>query len=84
MIINISLIVVFFCLSFVVLSSRIDMKWFAKLVMCFMMISIIGVGASLNSNYKYYEDLSWNLFFSCLAFMVCFVTYWTNKRGGYK
>lgn len=84
MIINASLIIVFFCLSFAVLSSRIDMKWFAKLVMCFMMISIIGAGASLNSNYKHYEGLSWDVFFSCLAFMACFITYWINKRGGYK
>lgn len=84
MIINLSLSIVFCCLAFVVLSSRIDMKWFAKLVMCFMMISIIGVGASLNSNYKHYEDLSWDLFFSCLAFMGCFITYWTNKMGSYK
>lgn len=84
MIINISLIIVFFCLSFAVLSSRIDMKWFAKLVMCFMMISIIGAGASLNSSYKHYESLSWDVFFSCLAFMACFITYWINKRGGYK
>lgn len=80
MIINISLIIVFFCLSFVVLSRRIDMKWFAKLVMCFMMISIIGAGASLNSNCKYHEDLAWNLFFH--AWLSCFALGRTGQIKG--
>lgn len=84
MIINISLIIIFCCLSAIVLSSRIEMKWFAKLVMCIMMISIIGVGASLNTNFNKFYGLWLNIFFSCLAFIACFVTYWTNKRGSYK
>lgn len=84
MLINICLIVIFGCLTFIVLSKKIEMKWFAKLVMCFMMISIIGIGASLNSKFTEFEDISWNIFFACLAFLSSFVTYWTQKRGGYR
>lgn len=82
-IINISLAVIFFCLAFIVLSNRIKMEWFAKSVMCLMMISIVGAWASINTDYQKFYDISWNLFFSCLAFIACFVTYKANKRGYY-
>lgn len=45
-----------------------------------MMISIIGAGASLNSNCKYHEDLAWNLFFH--AWLSCFALGRTGQIKG--
>ena len=82
-IINACLFVIFSCLAFIVLLSKIKMEWFARLIMCVMMFSILVVSASINTEYKHFYDVSWNLFFSCLAFIACFVTYKANKRGYY-
>lgn len=82
-IINACLFVIFSCLAFIVLLSKIKMEWFARLIMCVMMFSILVVSASINTEYKHFYDASWNLFFSCLAFIAYFVTYKANKRGYY-
>lgn len=82
-IINACIFVIFSCLAFIVLLSNIKMEWFARLIMCVMMFSILVVSASINTEYKHFYDVSWNLFFSCLAFIACFVTYKANKRGYY-
>ena len=84
MIVNLSLIVIGFCLLFITISKRIKMKWFAKFVMCQSMVGIVGILASRIGKHDTFSDLSYDLFFSSIAFLVCFATFYVYKRGGYK
>lgn len=82
-IINLSLVIIFCCIGYVVLFSRIKIEWFAKLIMCIMMISSACAGFSINTEYNLLSNVSWNLFFSGVAFFACLFTYKANKRGYY-
>lgn len=81
MIINLSLITIWLCLAFVVISRNIAVGTLEKFVMCLMMISTIAAFVSLNTSFKDFYISSWNAFFGCLALVACVLTYRANKRG---
>ena len=79
MISNICLIVIFFCFLFMVMNRRVDLKWFAKGLMCVGMLSIVGV----LSIPKYHGTIA-DALFIVIAFLTTYGTTLIYKRGGYK
>ena len=79
MIINICLIVIFFCFLFMVMNRRVDLKWFAKGVMCIGMLLIIAVLAVPK-----HHDILMSGLFAIMAFLTCYGTTLIYKRGSYK
>ena len=79
MIINICLIVIFFCFLFMVMNRRVDLKWFAKGLMCIGMLTIVGV----LSMPKHHDTIA-DFLFIVIAFLTVYGTTLIYKRGGYK
>ena len=79
MIINICLIVIFFCFLFMVMNRRVDLKWFAKGLMCIGMLAIVGV----LSIPKHHNTIAGALFI-VIAFLTAYGTTLIYKRGSYK
>ena len=79
MIINICLIVIFFCSLFMVMNRRVDLKWFAKGLMCISMLTIVGV----LSMPKYHNTIA-DFLFIVIAFLTVYGTTLIYKRGSYK
>ncbi len=79
MITKICLVIIFVCLSFLVMNRRIKMLWFAKFIMCLMMISSIAMAAVPK-----HHDVAQDIFFIGLAFIFSFGTKFIYERGGYK
>ena len=79
MITNICLIVIFVCFSFLVLNKRVKMLWFAKFIMCLMMISSIGMMAMPK-----HHDILQDIFFVGLAFIISLGTKHIYMKGSYK
>ena len=77
MITKICLIVIFICLSFLVMNRRVKMLWFAKFIMCLMMISSIAM-AAIPKNHDIFQDL----FFIGLAFIFSLGAKTIYERGG--
>lgn len=78
MIVDICLIVIFICFSFLVMNRNVKMLWFAKSIMCLMMISSIAMMA-IPKHHDVFQDL----FFVGLAFIVSLGTKVICERGGY-
>ena len=79
MIANICLIVIFFCLLFMVMNRRVDLKWLAKGIMCIGMLLIIAVLAVPTQRDTLMDGL-----FAITAFLACYRTRSIYKRGCYK
>ena len=79
MIINICLIVIFFCFLFMVMNRRVDLKWFAKGLMCIGMLAIVGV-----LSIPKHHDMIMDVLFIVIAFLTAYGTTLIYKRGGYK
>lgn len=79
MIIKISLVVLLICFASIALNPRVDVKWFAKAVMCFGIMNIIGMLAS-----EAYRDESQSGLFAVIAFLFAYGTCIIHKRGTYK
>ena len=79
MITNICLIVIFFCFLFMVMNRRVDLKWFAKGLMCIGMLAIVGV----LSIHKHHDTIM-DVLFIVIAFLAAYGTTLIYKRGGYK
>ena len=79
MIANICLIVIFFCFLFMVMNRRVDLKWFAKGLMCVGMLTIVG----LLSIPKHLSTIT-NVLSIVIAFLTVYGTTLIYKRGGYK
>ena len=79
MITNICLIVIFFCFLFMVMNRRVDLKWFAKGLMCIGMLTIVGV-LSIPKHHGTIIDV----LFIVIAFLTAYGTTLIYKRGGYK
>ena len=79
MIINICLIVIFFCFLFMVMNRRVDLKWFAKGLMCVGMLTIVGV-LSIPKNHDTIVDV----LSTVIAFLTAYGTALIYKRGSYK
>ena len=79
MIINICLIVIFFCFLFMVMNRRVDLKWFAKGLMCIGMLTIVGV----LSMPKHHDTIA-DFLFIVIAFLTVYGTTLIYKRGSYK
>ena len=79
MITNICLIVIFFCFLFMVMNRRVDLKWFAKGLMCIGMLTIVGVLSIPN-----HHDTIMDVLFIVIAFLTAYGTTLIYKRGCYK
>lgn len=79
MITNICLIVIFFCFLFMVMNRRVDLKWFAKGLMCVGMLTIVGV----LSTHKHHNTIA-DVLFIVIAFLTAYGTTLIYKRGNYK
>ena len=79
MIANICLIVVFFCFLFMVMNRRVDLKWFAKGLMCVGMLAIVGV-LSMPKHHNTIMDV----LFIVIAFLTAYGTTLIYKMGSYK
>ena len=79
MIINICLIVIFFCFLFMVMNRRVDLKWLAKGLMCIGMLTIVGV----LSMPKHHDTIA-DFLFIVIAFLAVYGTTLIYKRGSYK
>ena len=79
MIANICLIVIFFCFLFMVMNRRVDLKWFAKGLMCVGMLTIVGV-LSIPKHLSTITDV----LSIVIAFLTAYGTTLIYKRGGYK
>lgn len=79
MIANICLIVIFFCFLFMVMNRRVDLKWFAKGLMCVGMLTIVGV----LSIPKHLGTIT-NVLSIVIAFLTVYGTTLIYKRGSYK
>jgi hypothetical protein len=79
MITNISLIIIGLCFLFIVMNRRIDLKWFAKGIMCIGMILIIGVLAIPK-----HHDILMDGLFVVMAFLTCYGTIFIYKKGSYQ
>ncbi len=79
MIANICLIVVFFCFLFMVMNRRVDLKWFAKGLMCVGMLTVVGV-LSIPKHLSTIMDV----LFIVIAFLTAYGTTLIYKRGSYK
>ena len=79
MIANICLIVIFFCLLFMVMNRRVDLKWLAKGIMCIGMLLIIAVLAVPARRDTLMDGL-----LAITAFLACYRTRSIYKMGSYK
>ena len=79
MIIDICLIVIFFCFLFMVMNRRVDLEWFAKGLMCIGMLTIVGV-----LSMPKYQDTIADFLFIVIAFLTTYGTTLIYKRGSYK
>ena len=79
MITNICLIVIFFCFLFMVMNRRVDLKWFAKGLMCIGMLTIVVV----LSMPKHHDTIA-DFLFIVIAFLTAYGTTLIYKRGSYK
>ena len=79
MITNICLIVIFFCFLFMVMNRRVDLKWFAKGIVCVGMLLIITILAVPTQRDTLMDGL-----FAITAFLACYRTTSIYKRGCYK
>lgn len=79
MIVTASLIVIWICFASIALNPRIQVKWFAKGVMCIGMINIIGVLAV--DEYKIQSEQG---LFVVFAFLFFYATIIIHRRGTYK
>ena len=79
MIANICLIVIFFCFLFMVMNRRVDLKWFAKGLMCVGMLTIVGV-LSIPKHLSTITDV----LSIVIAFLTVYGTTLIYKRGSYK
>ena len=79
MIIDICLIVIFFCFLFMVMNRRVDLKWFAKGLMCVGMLTIVGV-----LSIPKHHDTTMDVLFIVIAFLTAYGTTLIYKRGSYK
>ena len=79
MITNICLIVIFFCFLFMVMNRRVDLKWFAKGLMCIGMLAIVGV-----LSIPKHHDTRMDVLFIVIAFLTAYGTTLIYKRGSYK
>ena len=79
MITNICLIVIFFCFLFMVMNRRVDLKWFAKGLMCIGMLAIVG-----ELSMPKHHDTVADFLFIVIAFLTVYGTTLIYKRGGYK
>lgn len=79
MIANICLIVIFFCFLFMVMNRRVDLKWFAKGLMCVGMLTVVGV----LSIPKHLSTIT-NVLSIVIAFLTVYGTTLIYKRGSYK
>ena len=79
MITNICLIVIFFCFLFMVMNRRVDLKWFAKGLMCIGMLAIVGV-----LSVPKHHGTTVDVLFIVIAFLTAYGTTLIYKRGSYK
>ena len=79
MITNICLSIIGFCFLFTVMNRRVDLKWFAKGIMCIGMLLIIAVLAVPTQRDTLMDGL-----FAITAFLACYRTRSIYKRGSYK
>ena len=79
MITNICLSIIGFCFLFMVMNRRVDLKWFAKGIMCIGMLLIIAVLAVPK-----HHDILMDGLFTIMAFLTCYGTTLIYKRGSYK
>lgn len=79
MITNICLSIIGFCFLFMVMNRRVDLKWFAKCIMCVGMLLIVGVIAVPK-----HHDILMDGLFAIMAFLTCHGTTLIYKRGSYK
>ena len=79
MIANICLIVIFFCFLFMVMNRRVDLKWFAKGLMCVGMLAIVGV-----LSIPKHHDMIMDVLFVVIAFLTVYGTTLIYKMGSYK
>lgn len=79
MIANICLIVIFFCFLFMVMNRRVDLKWFAKGLMCVGMLTVVGV-LSIPKHLSTITDV----LSIVIAFLTVYGTTLIYKRGSYK
>ena len=79
MITNICLSIIGFCFLFMVMNRRVDLKWFAKGLMCIGMIAIVGV-----LSIPKHHDTIMDVLFIVIAFLTAYGTTLIYKRGSYK
>ena len=79
MITNICLSIIGFCFLFMVMNRRVDLKWFAKGIMCIGMLLIIAVLAVPT-----HRDTLMDGLFAITTFFACYRTRSIYKRGCYK
>ena len=79
MITNICLSIIGFCFLFMVMNRRVDLKWFAKGIMCIGMLLIIAVLAVPTQ-----RDTLMGGLFAIMAFLACYRATSIHKRGSYK
>ena len=79
MITNICLSIIGFCFLFMVMNRRVDLKWFAKGIMCIGMLLIIAVLAEPK-----HHDILMDGLFAIMAFLTCYGTTLIYKMGSYK
>ena len=79
MITNICLSIIGFCFLFMVMNRRVDLKWFAKGIMCIGMLLIIAVLAVPK-----HHDTTMDVLFIVIAFLTAYGTTLIYKRGSYK
>ena len=79
MITNICLSIIGFCFLFMVMNRRVDLKWFAKGIMCIGMLAIVGV-----LSIPKHHDTIMDVLFIVIAFLTAYGTTLIYKRGSYK
>lgn len=79
MITNICLSIIGFCFLFMVMNRRVDLKWFAKGLMCIGMLAIVGV-----LSIPKHHDTIMDVLFIVIAFLTAYGTTLIYKRGSYK
>ncbi len=79
MITNICLSIIGFCFLFMVMNRRVDLKWFAKGLMCIGMLAIVGV-----LSIPKHHDTIIDVLVIVIAFLTCYGTTLIYKRGSYK
>ena len=79
MITNICLSIIGFCFLFMVMNRRVDLKWFAKGLMCVGMLAIVGV-----LSIPKHHDTIMDVLFIVIAFLTAYGTTLIYKRGSYK